>query len=255
MEQQLNPFSLNGKTALITGGGTGLGYGIAKSFIESGAKVIIVGRREEVLKEAALSLGENCHYLSADLQETSRIPELITKIESTFGSIDILVNNAGNHLKKMAEDVTDEEFMSVVNLHVFAVFTLTREVIKSMKQRDGGSVLFLSSMTAIMGQGKVVAYSASKTAILGMMRNLVVEYAQDNIRFNAIAPGWIESPMLHKAIDNDPPRKNRILQRIPSGKFGDAADIGNAAVYLSSDAGKYVSGVLLPIDFGASISF
>ncbi|KAA6351107.1 2-dehydro-3-deoxy-D-gluconate 5-dehydrogenase [termite gut metagenome] len=250
-----NSFSLEGKTALITGGGTGLGYGIAQSFIQNGAKIVIIGRRENILKDAAASLGDNCQYLAADLHDIARIPELIDRIERSFGSIDILVNNAGNHIKKMAEEMSDEEFISIINLHVLSVFALTRETIKRMKTRKGGSVLFLSSMTALMGQGKVVAYSTAKTGILGMMRNLVVEYAQDNIRFNAIAPGWIESPMLHKAIDNDPPRKNRILQRIPSGKFGEAADIGNAAVYLSSDAAKYVSGVLLPVDYGASISF
>lgn len=250
-----NSFSLEGKLALITGGGTGLGFGIATAFVQNGAKVVIVGRREEVLKEAAETLGAQCSYIVGDLSDLDRIPQLIDQVEATAGPIDILVNNAGNHVKKMAEDMTDEDFVSIINLHVLSVFALTREVIKKMKAREGGSILFLSSMTALMGQGKVVAYSAAKAGILGMMRNLVVEYAQDNIRFNAIAPGWIESPMLHKAIDNDPPRKNRILQRIPSGKFGEASDIGNAAVYLSSDAGKYVSGVLLPVDFGASISF
>ncbi|GHU67676.1 3-oxoacyl-ACP reductase [Bacteroidia bacterium] len=250
-----HPFSLTGKVALITGGGTGLGFGIAQSFVANGAKIVIVGRREDVLQQAVEALGENCRYIVADLQNHAQLPGLWQRAETIFGSIDILVNNAGNHLKKMAEEVTDEEFMSILNLHVLSVFALTREAIKSMKVRGGGSVLFLSSMTAIMGQGKVVAYSTAKTGILGMMRNLVVEYAQDNIRFNAIAPGWIESPMLHKAIDNDLPRKNRILQRIPSGQFGQPEDIGNAAVYLSSDAAKYVSGVLLPVDFGASISF
>jgi gluconate 5-dehydrogenase len=249
------PFGLEGKVALITGGGTGLGFGIAGAFVRSGAKIIIVGRREDVLQQAACELGENCRYIAADLQNQSRLPELWREAKTIFGPINILVNNAGNHLKKMAEEVTDEEFMNILNLHVLSVFALTREAIKSMKTQGGGSVLFLSSMTAIMGQGKVAAYSAAKTGILGLMRNLVVEYAQDNIRFNAIAPGWIESPMLHKAIDNDPPRKNRILQRIPSGRFGQPDDIGNAAVYLSSDAAKYVSGVLLPVDFGASISF
>jgi gluconate 5-dehydrogenase len=232
-----------------------LGFGIAEAFVRSGAKVIIVGRREAVLQQSALSLGENCRYLVADLQNQAAIPALWQQAVTIFGAIDILVNNAGNHLKKMAEEVTDEEFMNVLNLHVLSAFSLTREAIKSMKINGGGSVLFISSMSAIMGLGKVVAYSTAKTGILGMMRNLVVEYAQDNIRFNAIAPGWIESPMLHQAIDNDPPRKNRILQRIPSGKFGQPEDIGNAAVYLSSAAARYVSGVLLPVDDGAAISF
>lgn len=248
-------FALEGKIALITGGGTGLGFGIAEAFIRNGAKVIIVGRRKNVLQLAVKRLGKNCRYIPADLQNQALLSELWQQAETIFGPIDILVNNAGNHLKKMAEDVSDEEFLSIINLHVLSVFALTREAIKCMKTRGGGSVLFLSSMTALMGQGKVVAYSAAKTAILGMMRNLVVEYAQDNIRFNAIAPGWIESPMLHKAIAHDPLRKNRILQRIPSGKFGQPEDIGNAAVYLSSDLAKYVSGVLLPVDFGASVSF
>ena len=106
-------------------------------------------------------------------------------------------------------------------------------------------------MTAVMGMEQVVAYSTGKTAILGMMRGMVAELATENIRINTIAPGWIETPMLHKAIDNDPPRKQKILNRIPSNTFGKPEDIGHAALYLASDAGKYINGVFLPVDGGA----
>lgn len=249
------PFSLKGKRALITGGGTGLGYGIAKTFIEAEAEVIIAGRREQVLKEAAENLGEKCYYQQFDVTDLAKIPAFVQDIESNIGSIDILVNNAGKHLKKDAVDTTDAEFLEVLQVHLLSVFALIRECSKRMIERKGGSIILISSMSAIMGLGQVVAYSTGKTGILGMMRNLVIEFAPHHVRINAIAPGWIESPMLHQALDKDSLRRNRILNRIPSGKFGEPEDIGHAALYLASDASAYVNGVLLPVDGGAAIGF
>src|SRR3970282_1570450 len=137
----MEAFSLEGKTALITGGGTGIGLGIAKEFINAKAKVIITGRREDVLKNACTELGENAHYVVSDLSILGAIPTLVKGIESKFGAIDILVNNAGIHLKKWAQETTDEEFLKIIQTNLLSVFALTREVAKGMLERKSGSII------------------------------------------------------------------------------------------------------------------
>lgn len=248
-------FSLKGKRAIITGGNSGIGFGIAKVFAQAGAEVIIVGRDEKKLAQAQEQLGDGCYYQRFDVSELDQIPSFVSKIENDFGAVDILVNCAGTHLKKKATATSDSEFLKVLNVHLLSVFALTREFAKGMISRRSGSVIFISSMTAIMGMQQVVAYSAAKAAIVGLMRSLVAELATDNIRVNTIAPGWIDTPMLHLAIDQDEPRKQKILNRIPGGTFGNTEDIGYAAVYLASEAGKYVNNVFLPVDGGAASAF
>lgn len=251
----MKPFNLERKRAVVTGGGSGLGFAIAKIYIEAGAEVIIIGKNEQKLIQAKTALGARCHYRQFDLTKLEGIPNLVREIESNSGQVDILVNCAGTHLKRNVIETTDEEFLSVLNIHLLSVFSLTREFAKEMVRRKQGSVILISSMSAIMGMKQVVAYSTGKTAILGMMRSMVSELAINNIRINAIAPGWIETPMLKKAIDQDPQRKQRILDRIPNSTFGQPDDIAYAALYLASDAGRYVNGVFLPVDGGAADAF
>lgn len=251
----MKSFRLDGKRAVITGGGSGLGFGIAGIFSEAGAEVVLIGQNEQKLIDAKAALGEPCHYRQFDVTQLGEIPALVSEIEQSIGSIDILVNCAGVHLKKNATETADHEFLGVLNVHLLSVFALTREFAKAMIARKTGSVVLISSMSAVMGMKQVVAYSTAKTAIVGMMRSLVAEWATENIRINTIAPGWIETPMLHKAIDHDEPRKQKILNRIPTSTFGQPEDIGYAALYLSSEAGKYVNGVFLPIDGGAADAF
>ncbi len=248
-------FSLEGKTALITGGGTGIGLGIAKEFVNAKAKVILTGRREDVLKNACEALGENAHYVVSDLSILGGIPALVTNIESKFGTIDILVNNAGIHLKKWAQETTDEEFLKIIQTNLLSVFALTREVAKGMLERKSGSIILISSMAGLFGIDRVSAYGTSKTALIGLMNNLVTEYSRDNVRINCIAPGWITSDMFLNAINQDQERKQKIINRIALPDFGKPEDIGNAAIYLSSQAGRYVTGIVLPVDGGATVNF
>lgn len=249
-------FNLDGKLALVTGGGTGIGFGIASKFIEAGARVIIIGRREHVLKEAIQKLGKNAFYRVMDITKLDEIPNFVANIQSAHGTVDVLVNNAGKHLKAHAFDTSDEEFSSVLQTNLISVFSLSREIAKNMKQHNtAGSILMISSMTAIMGMDRVVAYSTAKTGILGMMRAMVADFSRYDIRVNAIAPGWIESDMLHQALDGDPERKAKVMGRIPLDHLGEPEDVSKAALFLASDAAKYISGVLLPVDGGAATSF
>ena len=154
----MNAFRLDGKKAVITGGGSGLGMAIAKTYTEAGADVVIIGRNEEKLIAAQKEIGGNCTYKAFDVTKLQEIPALVEEI----GAVDILVNCAGIHLKKWALEVTDEEFAKVLDVHVMSVFALCREFGKLMAERRSGSIVLISSMTAIMGMKQVVAYTVAK---------------------------------------------------------------------------------------------
>jgi gluconate 5-dehydrogenase len=250
----LDVFSLQGEVALITGGGTGLGYAIASAFVEAGAKVAITGRRESVLNDAAAALGPNALSIVHDVTSKDAGP-LIQQVKERLGSVSILVNNAGIHLKKDVLDTSNDEFQAVLDTHVLGALSVTRAVLPAMLERRSGAILFIASMTSFMGVPRSIAYSAAKSAYVGMVRSLASELGPQNIRVNAVAPGWIETPMLHQALDGDAPRAAKILARTPMARYGDPADIGNAAVYLCSRAAGFVNGVVLPVDGGASIGF
>lgn len=251
----LEAFSLAGKIALVTGGGTGIGLGISKALIDAGAQVVITGRRETVLQEAVKELGSQAFYRVNDITDRKAIPDLVKEIETNIGPIDILVNNAGIHHKALAQDTSDFDFERIIQTNLLSVFSLTRECANYMLKRKSGSIIMISSMAGLFGIDKVVAYSASKTALTGLVNSLVTEYSKSNVRINAIAPGWIESNMFLNAINQDEKRKQQITNRIAMDHFGKPEDIGNAAVFLSSEAARYITGVILPVDGGATVNF
>ncbi|WP_423606765.1 SDR family NAD(P)-dependent oxidoreductase [Sphingomonas sp. MS122] len=248
-------FRLDGEVALITGGGSGLGLGMARAMHAAGAKVVLVGRRPDMIEAAAAELGEGAYWEAADVTAFDTMPAMLERVRDKMGEITILANNAGHNFKKLAVDTSVEDFAGMLDTHVLAAHNLTRLVLPAMLDAKHGSILFTASMTSLLGMPQVIAYSAAKSAYVGMVRALATEVSSQGVRVNAIAPGWIESPMLRKALDGDPARSNRILQRTPMGRFGEAEDIGLAAVYLCSPAARFVTGVLLPVDGGASQGF
>ena len=251
-----HPFNLEGEAALITGGGTGIGLGIARCLAAAGARVVLVGRRERELAKAAEGIGAAASPLRHDVTEIDQAARLVGKAEDAAGApISILVNNAGNHLKKAAKDITPEEFQSVLSTHVCAAQALTNAVLPGMLRRRHGNILFTASMASLFGIPDIMAYAAAKSAYLGMVRCLAVELSGQGVRVNAIAPGWIDSAMVRAAMAGDAARRARILQRTPMGRFGEPEDVGQAAVYLCSPAAKFVTGVVLPVDGGISIGF
>jgi len=252
----MNVFSLKGETALITGGGSGLGLGMARCLVAAGARVVLAGRRTDELKNAVSELGSLAGFVTHDITETKRAAGLVQAAEQAAGApISILVNNAGIHLKKPAMETSVEEFQAVLQTHVLGAHALTQAVLPGMIGRKHGNILFTASMASLFGIPQVIAYAAAKSAYVGMVRTLATEVSAQGVRVNAIAPGWIDSAMSQRALDNDPGRKQRILQRTPMAALGEAADVGWAAVYLCSPAAKFVTGVVLPVDGGVSIGF
>jgi len=243
------------KTAVVTGGGSGIGYAITEKFVSSGIRTIIIGRNQDKLKIAKEKLGKLCIPVCFDLTDLKAIPDMVKDIVANHGDIDILVNNAGINLKKEFTKVSDADFDEIIRTNVSAVFALSREVVKGMIKKGRGNIINISSMASRYGLPKVIAYTASKSAIEGMTRAMAVELSPFGILVNCIAPGFIVSEMSGKALSGDAERMRKVLSRTPLGKLGNPADVAEAAYFLCSDKSAYLTGVILPVDGGNSIGF
>src|ERR1700761_3557255 len=218
------------KIALVTGGGSGIGLAIAEKFVQNGILTLIVGRNQQKLNEARAKLGELCHPYCLDLDELASIPKFIQQITKEHGPIDTLVNNAGINMKKDLADTSDEDFHRIIHTNVMAAFTLSREVVKTMLKSGKGNIINISSMASQYGIPKVIAYTASKSAIEGMTRAMAVELSPQGIRVNCIAPGFIATDMSAKALNSDVERKQKVMSRTPLGRLGEPSDIGETAL-------------------------
>ncbi|MGR3712863.1 MAG: SDR family NAD(P)-dependent oxidoreductase [Shimia sp.] len=249
-------YGLTGQTALVTGGGSGLGKAIATSLAQSGAKVVIAGRREGVLQAAGREIGKGASYRILDLANVATLAATADQLHEEFGAFDILVNNAGNTVKKPFAESTLADFDGVFDVHVRGALELSRSVMARMSEAGKtGSVLFISSMTAYIGQPNVHGYTISKTAINGVIRALSAEFAQDGIRVNGVAPGWIDTDVFRTATKGDPERKAKIMGRIPMGKLGTPEDIGWTCAFLCAPSAKYITGQVILVDGGGATGF
>jgi NAD(P)-dependent dehydrogenase (short-subunit alcohol dehydrogenase family) len=243
------------KLAIVTGGASGIGYAITEKFVNGGIRTVIIGRNQQNLKKAKDQLGKLCIPVCFDLNDLKSIPKQVKQIEDTYGGIDILVNNAGINMKKEFTKVSDEEFESIILTNVSSVFALSREVVKSMIKKGKGNIINISSMASQYGLPKVIAYTASKSAIEGMTRAMAVELSPKGILVNCIAPGFIATDMSGKALNGDVERMRKVLSRTPLGKLGNPADVAEAAYFLASEKSGYLTGIILPVDGGNSIGF
>ena len=250
-----NPFDMSGRVAIITGGATGLGYGMSKALVAFGCRVVMMGRREEVLKKAAGELGELADYFRLDVTDEKGIKDAVKYVFDKYGRIDVLINDAGIQFKSTAEEASLEEIRKTLAVPLTGAFALTQACLPVMEKQGKGSVIFISSMAGHMGLTYLAAYSAAKAGVTGLVMNLASEVSHTGVRFNAIVPGWIESPMLLASMGKDIPRQQKILGRTPLGKFGDAMDIGWAALFLASDASGFITGQSIVVDGGALVGF
>jgi len=249
-------FSLADDRAIVTGGGSGLGTAIAECLIAAGARVVICGRRESALQRTCRRLGERTSYVVHDVTDVAQSDRLVAAAaRENGGPATILINNAGIHLRKPALEETPEECRQLFDTHVLGALALARAVAPGMIEQGRGSMVFVTSMAALFGIPGVTAYSAAKSALLGLVRTLAVEWSPHGVRVNAVAPGWIETAMSHRVLEADPQRRDRVLQRTPLGRFGQPSDVGWAAVYLCSPQAQFVTGQQLVVDGGVSVGF
>lgn len=250
----IQEMSLAGKTALITGGATGIGFAIAQEMYDAGANIVIVGRREEALREAAAKLGERCEWYVFDVTKTEEYDSFIQKIEEKT-PIDILVNNAGINNKKDYFDFSAEEFDTIVATQAKAPFMLSQAVAKHMKERKKGCIIFISSLASILGMHDIQAYTVCKSGVKGLARSLARDLGPYGIRVNSLNPGFVYTDMLRVTNLKTPERLKEIEDRTPLRGFTQAKDLGMAAAFLASDAARFITGIDLVVDGGISSSF
>ena len=250
----MKEISLAGKTALITGGATGIGYAIAAEMCDAGADVVIVGRREEKLVEASQSLGDHCRWYQFDVTRTEGYESLLDQIEEQ-APIDILVNNAGINIKKDFFDFKAEEFDRIVETQAKAPFMLSQAVAERMKSRRSGNIIFMSSLASVLGMHEIQAYTVCKSGIKGLARSLARDLGPYGIRVNSLNPGFVYTDMLERTNLKTPERLREIEERTPVKGFTQAKDLGMAAVFLASDAARFITGIDLVVDGGISSSF
>ena len=241
-------FDLKGRTGIVTGASSGIGLGTANVLAEAGARVYVFSRTG-ALKDPSEYCHENIIHIKADVCDRAQLEEKVKEIGERDG-IDFLINNAGVTVKCRAENFKMEDFDRIQAVNVRAVFQLSCLCYPYLKKSPHmGRIINISSMSAHLGFSEVVPYCTSKGAVLAMTRGLAIEWANDNITVNSIAPGWFPSEMNKQVMDAE--RKAKILSRMPVHKFGDTRDIGAMALFLVSDGAKYITGQDYAVDGGA----
>ena len=254
-------FDLSGKTALITGGNGGIGYGIAKGLADSGANIIIAARDQAKTEKAVDSLDDiriqNGGNMSdgpwvmgsqVDVSDEKSVNELVD--QSMDRPIDILINNAGINIKKPPTELSIDEWNKVLNINLTGSFLCAKALYPSMKSNGGGKIINIGSMTSVFGVEWAAAYASTKGGVVQLTKSLAVAWARDNIQVNTILPGWITTDLTRNTKTQAPERYAQISSRIPQNRWGDPDDLAGTAIFLSSNASDYVTGVSIPVDGG-----
>jgi NAD(P)-dependent dehydrogenase (short-subunit alcohol dehydrogenase family) len=246
---------LQDKVAIITGGGTGIGRGIALLFAKEGARVVLAGRRIEPLQktvEEIQKLGGQALAVSADVAIMQEVATLMDKAVGEYGSIDILVNNAGVYLPHDALSLTDEEWDSVMSVDLKGVWHCSKAALPHMLKKGRGKIINVSSIAGLIGFEQSAAYCAAKGAVINLTREMALDYAPKHIYVNGIAPGVIESDMTKPMLTDEKSRQS-FIEKTPVGRVGSPADIGHCAVYLASEESDFVVGQTIVVDGGWTI--
>ena len=240
---------LKDKTAIITGGGTGIGLATARAFCKEGAKVILFGRRKEKLEKAVEKLGGSAIIVQGDMTNNNDLDKLINETLHNFKKIDILVNNAGLFNGSPLHEISDSQWDEIMDINIRSVFQLTRRVLPVMLSQKYGSIIHISSILGLIAVPQVAAYNVSKGALNQFSRSIAVEYGSSGIRSNSICPGLIATDMTADLM-KDADLMKEWSKEYPIGRFGKPEDVANACLYLASDESSFVTGITLPVDGG-----
>jgi 2-deoxy-D-gluconate 3-dehydrogenase len=244
-----NPFSLDGKVALVTGGNVGLGQAIAVALAGAGADIVSTSRRAAPETQTDVeALGRRFLSIEADLSSTAPIPDIV-KQSIAFGGLDILVNNAGIIRRADSTEFTEADWDAVMDTNLKSAFFLAQAAGRHMIAQGRGKIVNSASMLSFQGGIRVPAYTASKSGLAGLTRLLACEWAGKGVNVNAIAPGYMVTDNT-EALRADEKRNAQILDRIPAARWGEPSDLGGAAVFLASAASDYVHGAIIPVDGG-----
>jgi len=246
---------LQRKVALVTGGGSGLGRATALTLARAGAKVVVADLDEAGSKETCRGIevaGAEAHFVKGDVSKAEDVAAMVDAVVKRHGRLDCAVNNAGigGGLFAATADYDEAAWNRVIAVNLTGVWLCLRSELKQMQKQGGGAIVNMASVAGLVGSRVGCAYAASKHGVVGLTKAAALEYAQANIRVNAVCPSWIETPLTRKATDARPELLEHILARQPTGKLGTPEDVANAVLWLCSDLAAFVTGHALPVDGG-----
>jgi 3-oxoacyl-[acyl-carrier protein] reductase len=247
---------LKGKSAIVTGGASGFGAEIARSYVREGAKVVILDLNGDGASKVAAQAGSNAIAVAGDVTKQADIEAAVQRALSEFGRLDIVVNNAGwTFRNKPLLEVTEEEFDRVFAINVKSIFLMTNAVVPVMRKQKAGRIINIGSTAGVRPRPGLTWYNASKGAVNLMSKSMAVELAPDGIRVNCIAPVIGETALLESfmGVPDTPENRAKFLSTIPLGRMSTPTDIANACVYLGGDESEFLTGVILPVDGGRTI--
>ncbi|MBE7732032.1 glucose 1-dehydrogenase [Devosia sp. CC-YST696] len=245
-----SPFDLTGRLALVTGSSRGLGFAMAKALAEAGAAIVLNGRDSAALGNAAADLAEQGHAVRAvafDVTSRDSINDAIAHIEDEIGPIDILVNNAGMQFRSALEAFPPEKFDQIVSTNLTSVFNVSQPVARQMIARGRGKIINICSLLAELSRPSIAPYAATKGAVANLTRGMAVDWARHGLNVNGIAPGYFATEM-NEALLRDEKFNAWIASRTPMGRWGAPEELGGAAIFLASDASRFVNGHILYVD-------
>lgn len=245
--------TLKGKVAIVTGGAQGIGAAIVMQLAEAGASVAVVDINEAKAKETAAQAatkGVEGEAYVVDVSNTEAVKSVVGEIAKRFGHVDILVNNAGITRDGLLMTMSEQDWDLVLAVNLKSIFNFTKAVARPMIKQKGGSIINISSVVGLMGNGGQVNYSASKAGVIGVTKSSAKELASRNIRVNAVCPGYIQTAMTDKL---DEKARTALIEHIPSKRLGQPEDVASAVVFLASDAASYVTGETLRVDGGMAM--
>lgn len=249
-------FSLEGKGALVTGASRGIGAAIVLAFARAGADVALCARSTAALEEVAgeiRSVGRQAVPIGCDVERRAEVAACVERAWTELGSIDVLVNNAGGPLFQAPFlEVREEGWTRVLDLNLNSVFRFCHEVGGRMVRHRSGSIINVASLLPTRGWPAVAGYSAAKAAVLNLTYSLAVEWGSSGVRVNAICPGWVRTTTNHAYLE-DPATAETAIEAVPLARWGEADDLAGAAIWLASDASRYVTGATMPVDGGLAI--
>ena len=253
----MHPFDLTGRVALVTGGGSGLGFAIAQGLARAGASIAINGRNRERLERAAAALageGVEARVVPFDVTDVAAVRAGVAELERAAGAIDIVVNNAAMNKRGPLDGYAADDWRALMSANLDGPFHVTQAVLPAMKARRSGKIVNICSLASDLGRPNIVPYAVSKGGIKQLTRALACEVAAFNIQVNGIVPGFFRTEM-NAGLVADAAFSAWVERRTPAGRWGDPPDIAGAAVFLASPAADYVTGAMLHVDGGFSASY
>ncbi len=254
MTSVLDQFNLAGRTALVTGSSTGIGFALARGLAGAGARVVLNARNAEKLEAAAATLraeGATVHTAAFDVTKGAEVQAAIARLKAEVGALDILVNNAGMQLRAPLEDFDEASWHTLMRTNVDSVFLVGQAVARHMIPRRRGKIINICSVQSELGRPNIAPYTASKGAVKMLTKGMAIDWGQHGIQVNGLGPGYFKTELTQALVDNEQ-FSGWLIGRTPSRRWGDVEDLVGAAVFLASDASRFVNGHILYVDGGVT---